>query len=265
MKRTALITGASSGIGYELAKVIAQDGHDLVLVARTKKKLDDLAKELKKEFKVTVTVLPKDLSLPNAAQEVYDELQKASIQIDMLINNAGLGAHGKFTETEVAQDAQMMQVNMVALTELTKLFTPDMIARKWGKIMNVASIASFMSSPSMAVYAATKAYVLSFSEAINEELRGTGVSVTAVCPGVTQTNFFETAHVSQENINRFGNMLVQSAEEVAKSGYQALKANKAVHITGLVNNLSVNSIQWVPRQIRTPMLGFMFSFFGENK
>ncbi len=264
-KRTALITGASSGIGYELAKVIAKDGHDLVLVARTQKKLEELAKALQTTFKIKVTVLPKDLNLPNAAQEIYQELKSKGIGIDMLVNNAGLGTHGKFTQTDAAQDAQMMQVNIVALTELTKAFTPDMVAQKWGRIMNVASIASFMSSPNMAIYAATKAYVLSFSEAINEELRGTGVSVTALCPGVTQTNFFETAHVSQENINRFGSLVVQSAEEVAKSGYQALKAQKTVHITGLVNNLSVNSMQWVPRQIRTPMLGLMFSFFGENK
>ncbi len=264
MKRTALVTGASSGIGYELAKVIAKDGHDLVLVARTKKKLDELAKNLRKEFGIKVKVLLKDLSQPNAAQEIFETLQSESYSIDILINNAGLGAHGKFIETASAQDTQMLQVNIVALTELTKCFLPAMIDQKWGRVMNVASVASFMPSPHLAVYAATKAYVLSFSEGINEELRGTGVSITAVCPGVTQTNFFETANVSADNVMRFGNLLVQSAEEVAKSGYQALKAGKSVHITGLLNNLSVNSMQFVPRQIRTPITGLMLSFFGEQ-
>ncbi|NJL15452.1 MAG: SDR family oxidoreductase [Microscillaceae bacterium] len=261
IQNRALITGASSGIGLALAKVCAQKGHDLVLVARSVDKLEALAQELRLRYAVAVEVLPQDLAQPQAAQKVFDQLWDKNMPIDLLINNAGLGSHGKFLDNDPVRLQEVMQVNMMALTELTQLFGREMVARRQGRIMQIASVASFMPSPYLAVYAATKAYVLSFSEAVAEEWRNTGVSITTVCPGVTQTNFMEGAGLAEENLQKFGTFWMQTASEVAQSAYTATQAGKRVHITGLLNTLSVNSMSLVPRAVRVPATGFLLLFW----
>src|SRR5882724_11077920 len=191
--KTALITGASGGIGYDLAKLFARDGYGLVLVARNKQKLDENAPELRKLGSPWVINYATDLAELEAPEELFAYTERASIQVDVLVNNAGYGVHGAFSKTNLDDELEMMQLNMVALTHLTKLYLPQMIARRQGKIMQVASTAAFQSGPFMAVYFASKAYVLSFSEALYEELRGTGVTVTALCPGPTKTGFADRA------------------------------------------------------------------------
>ncbi|MCA9929933.1 MAG: SDR family oxidoreductase, partial [Anaerolineales bacterium] len=188
-KQTALITGASGGIGYELARKIAQQGHNLVVVARSESKLMKLAQDFNKQFGVNVTVMVKDLAQSAAPDEIYNELQANEIDVDILVNNAGFASYGLFHELDRQKELNMMQVNMVALTHLTHLFLPGMVERGYGRILNIASTAAFQPGPLMAVYYATKAYVLSFSEAIANELDGTGVTVTALCPGPTESGF----------------------------------------------------------------------------
>lgn len=192
---TALITGASNGIGLELAKVHASKGGDLVLVARNKAKLDELKAEFENKFKVKVYTIGKDLSADNSAQEVYNETTKQNIKIDYLINNAGFGDFGMFAETDWSKELQMINLNITTLTQFTKLYLQDMLKSKSGKIMNVASTAAFQSGPTMAVYYATKAYVLSFSEAVDNEVSNRGVTVTTLCPGATESgNCYTSAH-----------------------------------------------------------------------
>jgi uncharacterized protein len=197
MKNTALITGASNGIGLELAKIHASKGGDLVLVARNKTKLDELKSALEKQFNISVYTIGKDLSTANAAQEVYDETTKQKIDIEYLINNAGFGDFGMFVETDWNKELQMINLNITTLTQFTKLYLQEMVKRKNGKIMNVASTAAFQSGPTMAVYYATKAYVLSFSEAIDNEVSGTGVTVTTLCPGATESGFQAAAAMEE--------------------------------------------------------------------
>ncbi|MBE8968493.1 SDR family oxidoreductase, partial [Nostocales cyanobacterium LEGE 12452] len=177
-KQTALITGASGGIGYEFVKLFAQDGYNLVLVARSVDKLNKIADEFKKKFGIDVKVISKDLSNPSAPEEIFRELEQASINVDVLVNNAGFATYGLFNEIDLNAEMQLLQVNVLCLTHLTKLFLKGMVQRGSGKILNLASTAAFQPGPLMAVYYASKAYVLSFSEAIANELEGTGVSVT---------------------------------------------------------------------------------------
>ncbi|HZC76160.1 MAG TPA: SDR family oxidoreductase, partial [Ktedonobacterales bacterium] len=186
---TALVTGASSGIGEELARLFARDGYDLVLVARGKTQLEALAAELRQRHGVSLTVLATDLAQPAAAQAIYDELTRAGITVDVLVNNAGYATYGSFTEIPAETELAMLQVNMAALTHLCKLFLPPMVRRGSGRVLNVASTAAFQPGPLMAAYYASKAYVLSLSEALANELRGTGVTVTALCPGPTRSGF----------------------------------------------------------------------------
>lgn len=246
--KTALITGASSGIGYELSKLFAQSGHDLVLVARNGKRLDDLAKELTQRFGVKATALVKDLSAPTATQEIIAELQNRAIHVDFLVNNAGFSVYGEFNETDLPRQLQMIQVNITALTELTKLLLPGMLKRKYGKILNVGSTASFAPGPLAAVYCATKAYVLSFSEALAEELKDTGVTVTVLCPGPTKTEFFDRAKMTDSRIFQ-GNLM--EAYEVAEIGFRALMEGKTTVIAGTTNKLTVFSMRLAPRKIVT--------------
>ncbi|MCU0446233.1 MAG: SDR family oxidoreductase [Microscillaceae bacterium] len=263
MKKTALVTGASSGIGLELARVIAKDHYNLVLVARTESKLKQLADELHAKYDTQVLVIPKDLTHETSAEELFEELQKQGIEIDILVNNAGLGVVGRFAETNYARDLEMVKVNVLALVQLTKLFVQGMIVRKRGKIMNIASLAAFQPGPNMAVYFATKSFVLSFSEAIAQELKSSGVTVTAVCPGITQTEFFSGANVDMP-VNPLSNWFIQTAAQVAESGYQATKAGKSVHVTGLINNLSAMTAPFVPRQILLPFADILIKSFGKN-
>src|SRR5579872_5340614 len=221
---TALVTGASSGIGVDLARELSRDGHNLVLVARRAEPMRALAAELK----TNVEIVTADLSKPGAAAALVVELEARRLAIDVLINNAGLGATGRFDRSDPAKVTEMLQVNVTALTELTRLLLPPMIARKQGRIMLVASTAAFQPGPLMAVYYATKAYVLSFGEAIWFELRGTGVTVTSLCPGPTATNFFSAA--GDKPIALSNSPIMMSSAEVARIGYRALKAGRAVVI-----------------------------------
>jgi len=243
--KTALITGASSGIGLELAKIHAKNKDNLILVARSEVKLKELAKKIEKDHQINVKVITKDLSQPNSAKEVYDAVQADNIFVDYLINNAGFGDYGEFIQNDWEKEKQMIQLNITTLTELTKLFLPQMVERKYGKIMNVASIASFLPGPLMAIYYATKAYVLHFSEAINNEVVEHNVSVTALCPGPTLSGFQDAANLGESKF--FQGNKFPSSEEVAKYGFNAMHRRKAVAIHGFSNRLMVLMLRFTPR------------------
>ncbi len=245
--KTALITGASNGIGLELAKIHASKGNNLVLVARNKTKLNEIKAELENQFNVSVYTIGKDLSIANAAQDVYNETNQQKIQIDYLINNAGFGDFGMFVATDWNKELQMINLNITTLTQFTKLYLKDMVSRKNGKIMNVASTAAFQSGPTMAVYYATKAYVLSFSEATDNEVREFGVSVTALCPGATESGF-QAAAAMEESALVKGKKL-PTAKEVAIYGYNAMMKGKVVAIHGFMNWILANSVRFLPRSI----------------
>ena len=249
MGKTALITGASSGIGYELSKLFAEraDGTNLVLVARNEQRLNEIASDLEQTYGVRVTVMAKDLSDPASPGEIAAALQAQSIGVDVLVNNAGFGTYGPFAEIDWAEELRMLQVNVVSLTHLTKLFLPGMIERRSGHILNVGSTGSFAPGPLMAAYCATKAYVLSLSEAISEEVRGTGVSVTALCPGVTRTGFQARAHVEHTQLVR--DSMMMSARQVAEIGYQALLRGQAVAVPGFANQLLAFAVRLTPRSL----------------
>lgn len=240
-RQTALITGASSGIGYEFSRLLAAEGYNTVLVARSQGKLEALAAELRQAHGVEATVLARDLSDPAAPTEVFATLEKQGTQIDTLINNAGFGDYAAFAEANTNRLLDMLQLNVVALTHLARLFLPGMLARGRGHILNVGSTGSFAPAPYMAVYAATKAYVLSLSEAIYEETKDSGVSVTALCPGYTRTGFQETAGVAPDNL--------MSAEEVARQGYQGMLNGKAIVVPGLQNQMLALSAKLLPRSV----------------
>ncbi len=243
----ALITGASNGIGLELAKLHASKGGDLVLVARNKSKLDELKTELETQFKIKVYTIGKDLSANNSAQEVYDETTKQNIKIDYLINNAGFGDFGMFVETDWNKELQMINLNITTLTQFTKLYLQDMVKRKAGKIMNVASTAAFQSGPTMAVYYATKAYVLSFSEAVDNEVSSYGITITTLCPGATESGFQAAAAMQESNLVK-GKKLPTS-KDVAEYGYAAMMKGKTVAIHGLINWIMANSVRFTPRAL----------------
>ncbi len=247
MKNTALITGASSGIGLELATVHASKGGDLVLVARNKSKLDEIKTELENKFKINVYTIGKDLSATDSAQEVFEETQNNNIQIDYLINNAGFGDFGMFVQTDWKKEHQMINLNITTLTLFTKLYVKDMVKRKSGRIMNVASTAAFQSGPTMAVYFATKAYVLSFSEAVDNEVRDFGVTVTILCPGATESGFQAAAAMEESNLVK-GKKLPTS-KEVAQYGYNAMMKGKTVAIHGLMNSIMANAVRFAPRAL----------------
>jgi short-subunit dehydrogenase len=224
LNKTALITGASSGIGKELARLHAAEGGDLVLVARR----DDILNQLKKEFEnaygIRVTVVAADLAQTDAAEKIFAATETAGIRIDYLINNAGFGGHGRFFERDLAADQAMMQVNTVTLTKLTHLYLQGMVRRGSGKILNVASTAAFIPGPLQAVYYATKAYVVSFTQAIARELEGTGVTATVLCPGAVATGFAAASNLEGLDVWK----TAKSAESVAKCGYRAMMRGKRV-------------------------------------
>jgi hypothetical protein len=228
-KKTALITGASTGIGKELATIHAERGGDLVILARSKEKLDTLKTELEGKYSIDVMVIAKDLSQPEAPREIYDEVKKAGIVIDFLINNAGFGGRGKFHERAWEQDLTMINLNIVALTALTRFFLPDFITRNEGRILNVSSTASFMPGPLQAVYYATKAYVTFFSNAIAEELYDTNITVTNLMPGATETEFAKVSGMDKTTL--FDK--TASAYSVAKDGYNGMLAGKLDVVSGL--------------------------------
>jgi short-subunit dehydrogenase len=243
---TVLVTGASSGIGRELAKCFAADRSRLLLVARNAPALEALATELRLAQGTEVRVLPGDLSLPETPAQLFAELQKAGLSVDVLVNNAGFGAHGDFAELPLGRQLEMVQVNVSALMQLTGLFLPGMIARHQGGVLNVASTAAFQPGPGMAVYFATKSCVLSFGEALAEELAGTGVTVTTLCPGPTRTNFGKIANF------RGGDHLTKhamSAETVARYGHDAFRRGRVVAIPGLSNWLLTLLVRLLPRLV----------------
>lgn len=244
-KRTALITGGSGGIGLELAKVFARNGFDIVLVARSRDTLEAAAGQLEGQHDVKVHVFAADLRRREAPEAILDFLTNENISVEVLVNNAGFGLRGEFADTDVTRELEMIQVNIAALTHLTKLFLPQMIKRKSGRILNVASTAAFQPGPLMAVYYASKAYVLSFSEAIAEELRDSGVTVTALCPGPTRTDFAATAEVGDSRLfSLFG---VADASGVAEFGFQAMMQGKRVAIPGLRNKIVAEVNRISPR------------------
>jgi uncharacterized protein len=244
---TVLITGASGGIGYELARLFARDHHNLVLVARSGDKLRQIANELQARG-VTVKTIALDLAVPPAPKFLFDQLQNEGIAVDILINNAGFGVHGEFASIAESETLGQIELNITALTALTRLFLPSMIARRSGRIMNVASTAGFQPGPLMAVYYATKAYVISFSEAIANELRGSGVTVTCFCPGATHTGFAQRAGTQESRLFRLGAM---SAEKVARDGYRAVMAGRGLVISGAHNWVVAESTRFAPRRIVT--------------
>ena len=246
-KQTVLITGASLGIGLELAKLFAADHFDLVLVSRTEKALNVLAADLENKHGITAKVIAKDLSRVESCRELYDECVRAGIRVDILVNNAGFGGWGHYWETDLESETRMMNLNMVSLAQLTKMFLKGMVERRRGKILNMASTAAFQPGPLMAIYYATKAFVLSFSEAISNELEGTGVTVTALCPGPTETNFRNAAGMKKSML--FSKHLNMDPASVARTGYEDLMKGKVVSIPGLKNRMVAQLVRFSPRSV----------------
>ena len=247
--QTALITGASVGLGAEFARLFARDKYNLVLVARSGPKLAELAEELRAQHGVTIETIPLDLGFPQASQNLFEETQRSGVHVDILVNNAGYGRSGNFAELPLEESYGQIQLNVTALTLLTRLYLGPMLERRSGKIMNVASTAAFQPGPLMAVYYATKAYVLSFSEAIADELRNSGVQVTCFCPGATLTEFQKRAQT--ENSRLFKQLAPMDAKKVAAEGYQALMAGKTLAIPGFKNWMVAESVRFAPRKLVT--------------
>jgi short-subunit dehydrogenase len=247
---TVLITGASTGIGYELAKLFARDRHNLVLVARSGDKLAQVANELQ-SLGVTVRTYSLDLTQPPAPKFLFDQLQTEGFTIDILINNAGFGAFGEFAQMSNDEIFGQIQLNIIALTELTRLFLPAMLARRTGRIMNVASTAGFQPGPLMAVYYATKAYVISFSEALANEVRHSDVTVTCFCPGATHTGFAKRAGNDKSRL--FKQLGAMNVEKVALDGYRAVMEGRTLAISGAHNWLVAQSTRFAPRKMVTAL------------
>lgn len=244
-KGNVLVTGATSGIGYELSKIFAEQDFNLILVARNQERLVRVANEISSSYSVQTMIITSDLSNPGAPTEIFSQLQQQRINVDILVNNAGFSEYGMFVHTNMERELQMIQVNVTALTYLTKLVLPAMVKRNDGKILNIASIASYGPGPLSTVYCATKAYVLSFSEALAEELENTNITVTALCPGPTQTEFAQKAKI--EDVKLFRGTVMQ-ADEVARIGFQALMSGKRTVIAGCRNKLTIFSLRFISRK-----------------
>lgn len=263
-KQTALITGASSGFGYEFAKLFAKDGYDVILVSRNGEKLQDVAQEIKMNCNVRAIVIEKDLSKAGAAEELYNEVKKQNIEVDVLINNAGVGDHGFFTDTNMATELGIIQLNIVALMQLTKLFLKDMVARDSGKILQLASTASLAPLPMMAVYSGTKAFVYSFTQALVNELKDTNVTMTALLPGASDTDFFHKAHAEDTVI--YNETSLSDPADVAKDGYKALMKGKAKVVSGAKNKVQAAMTNIIPDStVTTGMRKFMEESTDKNK
>jgi len=257
--QTALITGASSGIGLELATLFAQDGINLVLIARNQERLEALAADLRSKFGVAVTVMTQDLAQPTAPEAIVGKLQSQEIAIDFLVNNAGTQVYGPIQDTDVTRQLALIQVNLTALTHLTMLLLPEMLKRGSGRILNVASTGGFAPAPLNAIYCATKAYALSFSEAIARDLEHTGVSVTCLCPGPTRTDFAHRAGIEDIRLFRLSSM---DTRPVAQAGYKGLMKGKSVVVPGLFNKLMVLSIRFTPRRLVTRLGKYLMARAG---
>lgn len=247
MSKTALITGASSGIGYELAKLFARDRTNLVLVARDESKLNQIAAELQSGTGISVKVVAADLAKPAAPAEIYRATRNGGIVIDYLVNNAGFGVIGPFLDTDLQSQLDMIQVNAASVVHLTKLYLQDMRAQGAGRVLNLASTAAFQPGPLMCIYYATKAFVLSFTEAIANELAGTGITATALCPGPTATDFQRRAKMQAVRLFKTRLLVSMTAQQVAEIGYRGFLAGKVLVIPGLVNKIGVQSVRFSPR------------------
>jgi uncharacterized protein len=256
--KVALLTGPTSGIGFELAKNIARDNLGLILVGRNQTKLDDTKKKLAKIYDIFIETICVDLSEQLAAQEIMKQFtilqkkNKNSLQIQYLINNAGVGDFAEFAKSDSSKIHQLMMCNMVTLTELTREVLPLMKAQKFGRIMNVASTAAFLPGPLMAVYYASKAFVLSFTEALSEELRGSAVTITALCPGPTKSGFQKTANLSGSKL--FKVSPIMTADEVAGVGYDGMKRKKRIVIPGFYNKITALTPRILPRGLVTRLV-----------
>lgn len=248
---TVLITGASSGIGLELAKIFAREGNDMVLVARSKDKLQELKEQLIREHKILVEAIVADLSQPGTPEMIHQSINAKNIKIKALINNAGFGDYGYFKDSDINKTEEMINLNILALTKLTRLFINDIIESK-GMIMNVASVAAFVPGPLMSVYYATKAYVLSFSEAIAEELSDSGVTVSALCPGPTESGFQEVANL--EGSKMLKGRKLSTSKDVAEYAYSALLSGKRVAVHGLKNKMLSQAVRFFPKKSITKMV-----------
>lgn len=247
--KTALITGATTGIGLELAKLFAKNKFNLVIVSRNASRLKDVSESLSNEYKVTVKSISKDLSKNNAAREIYEEITNEKLKIDMLVNNAGFGVHGAFSDTDLNEDIEMIQLNITSLVVLTKLFLNDMKKNNSGKIMNVASTAAFQPGPFMAIYYATKSFVLSFSEALGEELSETNITISAFCPGPTKTEFQDRAGINKIKLVSRNLFPMMSAGDAAKIGFEGMMKGNRIVIPGFMNNMLPVTLRFVPRSI----------------
>ena len=242
-----LLTGASSGIGFELAHEFAKHKHNLILVARSTQKLEELKTAIENKYEVVAEVISLDLSLPDSADRLYKLVQEKNLKVNILVNNAGFGEHGLFTNSKLDRNEDMIVLNTLTLTKLTHLFMQDMLKNKDGRILNVASTASFQPGPLMTVYYATKAFVLSFSEGLYEELRGTGVTVTALCPGPTTSGFQVEAGI--EDIKLLKLIKIPTSQDVAEYGYKALMNGTAVAVHGAMNSLLAMASGFLPRSL----------------
>ena len=254
-KLTALITGASSGIGEALARCFAREGHALVLVARSADKLEALAKTLKREFGVRVAVLPADLAQPGAAAALGARVRAKRLVIDVLVNNAGVLEQGAFTAIAAQRHQALIDLNVSGLTAMLAEFLPPMQARGRGRVLNVASIAAFQPVPMLASYAATKAYVLSLTESLSEELRASGVSVTALCPGITATPMLGAATEQNERLAQLPGFLIGNVDEVAAEGYKACMAGEVIRVPGLVNRAATVAGRATPKWLLRRIAG----------
>lgn len=247
MQKSVLITGATSGIGYELTHAFATEKYNLVLVARSKEKLETIKKELEKQYQISVEVIPKDLSVKDAPEEIYETLFANNKRIDILVNSAGFGDFGDFVDSNWNKQYSMIQLNIVAVIHMTRLFLKPMVERGNGKILNLASTAAFQPVPFQSIYAASKAFILSYSEALSKELKDSGVTVTALCPGATQTAFYDVA--SLQNSKAFKTLKVAQARDVASYGYRELMKGRPVVIHGFINRLLTFIIRFIPRNL----------------
>jgi len=249
MKKTALITGPTTGIGYELSKLFAKDGYDLVLVSRDEVRLRALEQELKTKHGTKSHIVAKDLANGDSPLEIHDLVKRQGISVDILVNNAGFQVYGNFSETPLDKELKMIMVHITSMTILTKLFLVDMLVKGSGRILNVGSTGSFVpGGPLNAVYCATKAYILSFSEAIAEELKGSKITVTTLCPGATSTEFAKRAGIEDIHLFRF-KCGVMDAGAVARAGYRALNRGQRSIVPGIANKMTVYSIKFAPRRL----------------
>ncbi len=264
MPGTVLITGASSGIGAALAQKFAQHGHPVVLVARNEQRLQLVAEALRHDFGVEAAVLVQDLSMPNACAALVEQLTQQQLTVDILVNNAGLGDIRPFTEEMPDDLARMLQVNVSALTQLTSLLLPSMLARGFGRVLNVASVAAFQPVPVMGAYAASKAYVLSLTESLAEELAGTGVTATALCPGLTNTEMAQDFERLAGDVTPLLTLLMGEADDVAEAGFEACMAGTTVCVPGAVNRAASAWSQVQPRWLVRKLGGLVAREFSRR-